>query len=53
VKEKESIEVKEKKYLGYILQKNRGAKKYIRERIKRTTVERTWSIGGKKYSKKK
>lgn len=31
-------EVKEMKYLGYILQKNGGAEKHIRERIRKATI---------------
>ncbi|XP_067211780.1 uncharacterized protein [Linepithema humile] len=45
---KESIEeVKEMRYLGYIMQKNGGAEKHIMERIRRATIamKMTWSIG--------
>jgi len=40
-------EVKEIRYLGYILQKNGGAEKQIRERMRRAMIamKRTWSIG--------
>ncbi|KMQ83634.1 hypothetical protein RF55_19482 [Lasius niger] len=44
----ESIEeVKEIKYLGYILQKNAGTEKQMIERFKRATdaMKKTWSIG--------
>lgn len=44
----ESIEeVKEMRYLGYIMQKNGGAEKHIMERIRRATIamKMTWSIG--------
>lgn len=40
-------EVKEIKYLGYILQKNGGTEKQITERFKKATIamKKTWSIG--------
>ncbi|XP_077278957.1 uncharacterized protein LOC143906639 [Temnothorax americanus] len=40
-------EVKEIKYLGYILQKNGGAENHIKDRMKKATIamKRTWSIG--------
>lgn len=39
-------EVKEIKYLGFILQKNGGTEKHIKERIKRTAIamKKTWSL---------
>ena len=39
-------EVKEIKYLGYIIQKNGGAEKHILERMRRATIamKQTWSI---------
>lgn len=45
--EKDIEEVKKMKYLGYILQKNGGAEKHIRERIRKATIamKKTWSIG--------
>lgn len=40
-------EVREIKYLRYILQKNGGAEKHIKERLRRAMIamKRTWSIG--------
>lgn len=40
-------EVKEMRYLGYILQKNGGAEKHVLERMRRATIamKLTWSIG--------
>jgi len=46
-KEEYMEEVKVIRYLEYMLQKNEGAEKHIRERIRRATIamKRTWSIG--------
>lgn len=40
-------EIKEIKYLGFILQKNGAMQKHIKERIKRAmmAMKKTWSIG--------
>jgi len=45
--EEEVKEVKEIRYLGYIMQKNRGVKKHIEERLRRAVIamKQTWSIG--------
>jgi len=45
--EEEDIEVKEIKYLRYILQKNGGAENHMKDRLKKATIamKRTWSIG--------
>jgi len=44
-------EVKEMKYLGYIMQKNGGAEKHINERLRRATiaVRQIWSIGERMF----
>ncbi|XP_025998026.2 trichohyalin-like [Solenopsis invicta] len=46
-KEENIEKVKEIRYLGYTLQKNGGAEKHTRERLRRATIamKRTWSIG--------
>lgn len=43
----ESIEeIKEIKYLGYMLQKYGGAEKQVKKRLRRVTIaKRTWNIG--------
>lgn len=45
--EEDIEEVKEIKYLGYVMQKNGGPEKQITDRFKRATVamKKTWSIG--------
>jgi len=45
--EEEVEEVKEIRYLGYIMQKNGGAEKHIEERLRRAVIamKQTWSIG--------
>ena len=49
--EEEIEEVKEMRYLGYIMQKDGGSSKHIEERIRRATVamKQTWSIGEKLF----
>lgn len=49
--EEEIEEVKEMKYLGYIMQKDEGSNKHIEERIRRATVamKQTWRIGEKLF----
>lgn len=39
-------EMKELRYLGYIMQKNRGVEKHIMDRLRRATIvmKQTWSI---------
>jgi len=46
-KEEKVEEVREIRYLGYILQKNGGVEKHVTERIRRATIamKQTWSIG--------
>ena len=45
--EEELEEVKEMKYLGYIMEKNGKAEKHIQKRIRKAAVamKRTWHIG--------
>ena len=45
--EEELEEVKEMKYLGYIVEKNGKAEKHIQERIRKAAVakKRTWHVG--------
>lgn len=50
--EEEDIEeVREIKYLGYMMQKNGGSEKHLAERFKRASVamKKTWSIGEKVF----
>ncbi|XP_011637362.1 trichohyalin-like [Pogonomyrmex barbatus] len=49
--EEDIEEVKEMKYLGYIIQKNGRAERYLEERMKRAMIamKQTWSIGEKLF----
>jgi len=44
-------EVREFKYLGYILQRNGGQKAQVRERVKRAATEmgKIWVLGKRKF----
>lgn len=46
-------EVKEMRYLGYIVQRNGGAEKHITERLRRATIalKITWSLGERIFKK--
>lgn len=52
--EEEIEEVSEMRYLGYIMQKNGGAEKHIKDRIKRATIamKKTRSIGERACSRR-
>lgn len=44
-------EVKEFEYLGFLLQRNGGHTKHIRERVRRATIvmKKIWSMGERKF----
>ena len=49
--EEDIEEVKEIKYLGYMIQKNGGAERHVEDRIRRATIamKQTWSIGERTF----
>lgn len=50
-KEKRIVEIKEYKYLGYVVQRNGGQEAQVEDRVKRAAaiVRQVWGIGKRRF----